>query len=580
MKRSSFFSILLLFIITIPSFFSLLNNQYFSMHDDQHIVRLYLLDTGIKQNSFYPRWVDGLGFGFGYPLFNFYPPLVYYLAEVFHLLGFSFIWSIKLTFILGFILSTVGIYLLIKELIGKLPAFLTATLYTYFFYHAVDIYVRGALAEFISYAILPFVFLSLIKLSKEIDFKNTIFFGVSFAVIILTHPLIAFPSLFFIGFFLIFFLINLKNKRWLFLKYFILGSIIAVSLSAFFCFLSIDDILTKELANYKIHYIYPQQFLYSPWGYGGSTADMFDGMSFQLGKIHIFLTLLAIILSLVFFFKNKINKEKIKYFYFFVFLLFFSLFMTTRLSSFLWDTIKYLWYLQFPWRFLTFSGLFIAAVGSFSIYFFQKLISLIFKNLNSKMIGYLSVLLVVIISFTIIFVYKKYFKPQRLLSVTDRDLTSYEEIAWRISKTSFEFVPKGVKTKKTPLNTTILDINKDQLPTKLYQIISGKAEVVVDKNKFNEKELTIKATTPIIFQLNVYYFPGWRSFLDGKKISINDNNEFKLQTLLVPKGKHKLIFRFEDTPIRRLGNLISLGSFFLIVLTLFRKRKVSIQIDK
>src|SRR3990167_2564086 len=86
--------LLAVLIITIPAYISLLNPQYFSMHDDQHIARLYLLDQGISQGYLYPRWVDTLGFNFGYPLFNFYPPLVYYVGEFFHILGFSLTTSI------------------------------------------------------------------------------------------------------------------------------------------------------------------------------------------------------------------------------------------------------------------------------------------------------------------------------------------------------------------------------------------------------------------------------------------------------------------------------------------------------
>ena len=44
-----FFELLAVLIITIPAYISLLNPQYFSMHDDQHVARLYLLDQGIKQ---------------------------------------------------------------------------------------------------------------------------------------------------------------------------------------------------------------------------------------------------------------------------------------------------------------------------------------------------------------------------------------------------------------------------------------------------------------------------------------------------------------------------------------------------
>jgi hypothetical protein len=141
-------TVLLLLIITIPSFLSLLNNSYFSMHDFQHIARLYLLDKGLHQGYFYPRWVDVLGFNFGYPLFNFYPPLIYYLAEIFHLFGASFIWSIKGMIIVGFLVSTFGAYFLGKKLTSWLGGVAAAVFFNYFLYHAVLVYVRGALAFF------------------------------------------------------------------------------------------------------------------------------------------------------------------------------------------------------------------------------------------------------------------------------------------------------------------------------------------------------------------------------------------------------------------------------------------------
>ena len=202
---------IILLIITIPSFISILNNKYFSMHDDQHIARLYLLITGMSQGSIFPRWVDMLGFGHGYPLYNFYPPLIYYISAFFHLFGFSLIWSVKLMVIGGFILSAVGVYVFVKKLIGRLPAILGATVYVYFLYHSVTVYVRGAMAEFFTLAILPFVFLSLYKLSQKINRQNSIFLAISFALLILTHPLIAFPSLIFIGFFFIFLFFQNKD---------------------------------------------------------------------------------------------------------------------------------------------------------------------------------------------------------------------------------------------------------------------------------------------------------------------------------------------------------------------------------
>ena len=139
--------LLLTLIITIPAFISLLNPWYFSMHDFQHIARLFLLDTGIHQGSLFPRWVDLLGFNFGYPLFNFYPPLIYYISEIFRLLGATYVWSIKSMIIVGYLVGAVGVYLLGRKLFStNIAAVLAAALFTFFTYHATLVYVRGAFA--------------------------------------------------------------------------------------------------------------------------------------------------------------------------------------------------------------------------------------------------------------------------------------------------------------------------------------------------------------------------------------------------------------------------------------------------
>ena len=568
-KRSLILEMLLVIIITIPSFLSLLNNQYFSMHDDQHIARLFLLDQGIKQGYLYPRWVDTLGFGYGYPLFNFYPPLVYYQAEIFHLIGFSLIWSINLTFILGFFLAALGIYIFVKKKVGKLAGFLSATLYTYFFYHAVISYVRGALAEFFAMAIIPFIFLSLENLRLKTNVKNSLLFGLTFAFLILTHPLIALPSMFFIIFFLLFYILIIKDA-FTFFKYFILGLMMALFLSSFFWlplllekkYTLVDDILIKELASYKIHYIYPQQFLYSLWGYGGSVAGPYDGMTFQLGKIHILLAVFSVVLSLVYVVKKRKLEQNIKYFYFSVFLLIFSLFMATQFSSFIWNNLKYLWYLQFPWRFLTFAGFFISVVAGYFVLFLTAILP---KKLG-KIAGLLRIISVIVFILATIFIYQKYFKPQRLLTTTDKKLTTNEEIAWRVSRTSFEFVSKGTKTTKSNLNTTILDINKADLPKKPYEIISGNAKVKTVQNKFAEKKFLIDSLSPITFRLNTYNFPGWKAYLDNKSTPIEDDNSFKLITVNVAKGNHKLTFSFKNTTVRKIANLVSIISWLVVII--------------
>jgi uncharacterized membrane protein len=573
-KKLLSFEFIALIIITVLAVSGLLNNQYFAIHDDQHIARLYLLDQAIRQGDLYPRWVGGLGFNFGYPLFNFYPPLIYYVAEFFHLIGFNLLWSLKLMIITGSFISSIGMYLLGKRFFDKKIGLLISTLFMFFFYRMITIYIRGAWAEFFAMSILPFVFVGLDNIYKKNSLKSTFLLSVSLGLLIIAHPLIAFPTVFFIGLFFIYYFFSSEN-RWLFFKNFLIGIFFGLSLSAFFWLPSIiekqytlvDAILTHELANYKIHFIYPFQLWFSPWGYGGSIEGPADGISFQLGKIHIYLTVFSFAASLFYFFaKNK--KESLKMYFFLFFLLLFSLFMSLTYSQFIWDRLKYLWYLQFPWRFLTFAGIFISLIAGAGIYYFGKLIKA--DSGNKKVLFNLGITIIIFIT---IIKYITYSKSHDLKSYNENQLTSFEEISWRVSKTSFEFSPKGIKTNKTELGTTTIGLDKKDLVKESFKILPTNKEVIQVEtitDKFSKKEFRVESKSPFEFRLNTFNFPGWKAKLDDKEIKVSDNNDYKLITVIVPEGSHKLSFIFKNTFIRTLGDLISItfliGLLFYLIL--------------
>lgn len=560
---STIYPFLILLIITIPAFLSLLNNQYFSIHDDQHVARLYLLDQGIKQGYLFPRWVDTLSFGFGDPLFQFYPPFVYYLGEIFHLMGFTLITSINIVFILGFSIASIGMYLFSKEFLGKMGGYLAATIYTYFFYHAVNAYVRGALAEFFTMAVVPFILYTFYRLTKDPTVKNSLWFGITFALLPLTHQLIVFPFLFSLVPIALWSFFTVKDKI-KFIKLSILGGMTGLALSTFFWLPILLEkhytFLDQELGGYKLHYIFPQQFWYSPWGFGGSIAGAEDGVTFQLGKIPILLAIVSIILCIIFWLKKKKIDINIKYFSFLVFLFFFSIFMTTSYSAFIWDNFKLLWNLQFPWRFLVMTSVFISLVASYWVVFLKKLIpeNDIYKKGLTILVG-------LVIIFTIV-KYQPYFYPQQYLNRTDANLTTFDEIAWRQSKTVLHFVPKGVKVYKDKFGNAQLDIAQKDLPHKPYTIQSGNASVTILQNKYADKQFQVDARASIHFQLNTFHFVGWKAFIDNTEVVINDQNDYKLISIVVPAGNHHISFKFINTPSRIIGNTVSIVSFIGIIL--------------
>ncbi|MCH7952242.1 glycosyltransferase family 39 protein [Patescibacteria group bacterium] len=295
---------MILTLLVIPALLPLFRSGFFTMHDDQQVVRLFELDRSLAAGQFPARWVGNLGFGYGYPLFIFYPPFVYYLGEVFHLLlNATFIVSIKLVFAFAFFGAAYTMYLWAKEHFGKTAAIVAAAFYTYVPYHAVDSYVRGALAELTAFVWLPAILWSADRLIKKREKKYWIWLGVFLALLMITHNLIFLPFfplfLFYVGF------LTLRSKNKLHaVRSTLYAVLLALGLSAFFWLPAlmekkhtlVDSILLSDLANYKLHFVYPTQLWNSLWGYGGSTEGPLDGLSFKIGKLHIVLSAMAIIL--------------------------------------------------------------------------------------------------------------------------------------------------------------------------------------------------------------------------------------------------------------------------------------------
>ncbi len=554
-----------LLIILILSFFAwqaLLSPGYFSMHDDQQIARLFELNKALMSGQFPVRWVENLGFGYGYALFNFYPPLAYYVGEIFHLVGFGFIDSIKLVWFSGVVGSGIAMYFFAKNLLGKLGGIVAALFYIYAPYHAVDAYVRGALAELSSFVWLPLILLFAYKTAKEGKLKHALWTGFFLALLMITHNLIFLP---FFGIFTIwYFLMVLINKR-SFVQasiFYLLASATAFGLTAFFWLPSlwekqytlVDSLLIKNLASYKIHFLCPEQLWNSPWGFGGSSAGCLDGVSFKIGKLH----LLASLLSLIIIAKLWIEKNrKLSLILAFSFLLLSSAaFMTTAYSSFIWDHLKVLWYLQFPWRFLEFIVLFASLLaGSLVLFSKHKIIK--------------SLIAAILIS-VLIFQNGKLFEPQKLfLTASDQTLTSDQKIKWDVSSTSFEYMPKGVATKITDLGVVWVDIDKSELAKTKYKV---RGDWKTKTSSFHSDRFTLvgESQKDAMIEFQITNFPGWAVWIDQKQVPISDKNKYKLITVNIPPGNHEITGKFENTPVRSFGNALTLISLICLIGLIFR----------
>ena len=84
-SQSPWFYLALIGLLVLPALWALITQGFPKTHDASvHLIRLHLLDEQVRASNLFPRWLPDLMTGYGYPLFNFYAPLIYYGAGVSH----------------------------------------------------------------------------------------------------------------------------------------------------------------------------------------------------------------------------------------------------------------------------------------------------------------------------------------------------------------------------------------------------------------------------------------------------------------------------------------------------------------
>src|SRR3989344_866098 len=141
MKR--FFYVLVIVLLSYFAIKPLFISGFFPMHDDTQVGRVVAMGKALSAGQFPVRWVADLGYGYGYPIFNFYGPLPYYFGGMLYAFGVPALVATKMMFGVGAIAPALTLYLAMSGL-GWQAALVSALLTQYSPYHAVQIYVRGA----------------------------------------------------------------------------------------------------------------------------------------------------------------------------------------------------------------------------------------------------------------------------------------------------------------------------------------------------------------------------------------------------------------------------------------------------
>lgn len=547
--KKTLITLLILILITLPTLLPFFNNKFFYTQDHIFVARLNQMSTALSDGHFPVRWSPDLRFG--EPLFNFYAPLPYYIGAAIKLLGFNFIWVAKILFILSSILSAITMYVFCLKLFSKKGAFLTAVLYVYAPYRAVDLYVRGALSETWAFVFFPLIFYASILLSEKVNLKRISFLSLALAGLFLTHNVTTLMFLPFLGLWWIYLLFKennfLKDKNWK-LTFSLTGSFtLGLGLSAFFllpALLESSFIQTKYLTvsyfNFRAHFVAYGQFFSTFWGYGSSLWGLDDGLSFQIGLGHWLILVLVFVVGFIY----RKDRKLLGLLSFLGFSFLASLFMQHNKSAFVWEAIPILAFIQFPWRFLTISIFLVAIMGGVIPDYLRRF----------KIIYFIIVGLVILININ-------YFRPKEYVDNSFFDKFLYPEIMRTGRDLTKDYLPIWVKsTDAAVLNYPVAE--------------EGKIEVSRFEKKTAFASAQINALSDSLIVVPIAYFPGWTVMANGKNISLEKPLEQGLIRFKLPAGTYNIKFAFKDTSLRMIGNFISLSSLLVLVLFKYKKKTI------
>lgn len=565
-----FKKLLPLIIIILLSYFAikpLFIPGFFPIHDDTQVQRVFEMKKSLSDGVLPVRWVEDLGYGFGYPIFNFYAPLAYYVGGFLSLSGFDALIATKIMLGLGIILSGITMFFLAKEFWGKIGGVVSGTLYLFAPYHALNIFVRGDFAEIWAYAFIPLVFLGIYKISRVgANHLWIIISALSFAAIIISHNLTAMMITPFIIIYALVLIISSKNNRQLAIRY-LLFAILGLSISAFYWLPALSEMKYTNVisqigggADFRDHFVCLPQLWESLWGFGGSVPGCADGLSFRIGKIHLILASFSLIVLLLIWKKQKSVTNTIL---FFIISFLASVFLMLEVSKPVWEAIPYMEYFQYPWRFL--------ALTSFTVSFLAGSLIILSK---SKII---SLLLGSVLIAAVLFINAKLFVPQYIKNVKADDFVNQSHLRWRTSKISDEYMPKNFAKPN----------NENEIPgNKFTPHQSGagftaenkevKIKILDDNVRHFSAKITSRENSSII--INLAYFPAWHTYLDNSEIPYVIFN--KGLKVTIPKGEHVLSVKFIQTPIEKFADLLSLAGVIALFIGIITSGKEIVNAKK
>jgi len=514
--------------------------------DNLHAWRIHELGRCLDDGQIPCRWVPDLGNGYGYPLFNYYPPLPYYVGDLLHRAGLSYLHSVDALYVIGLVGAGLSMYVLGRRLWGDLGGLVSAVAYVYAPYLALDVYMRGALAELWALAFAPALLWAVYELVTTSRLRFVPVVALLGAGLLLSHNLVALivapaAALWTAA-------LLLSRGRAAGRPALLAGAaaVWGVGLAAFFTLpvlvegdhVQLESV-TRWPFSYDDHFVSVRDlFLLRSSDYG-FLLGLRDGTPVQIGWFHWALAGLALPAGVLLWWQGDRRRALAAGLLaaFFAF----GVFMTLSISDAVWSTFDSLPYIQFPWRYVGLISLGSAALAG-------AWLALLRDRALWLQVGLAAVLVGLFIGSG-----RTFHQPLYRFDVSDADLFEGDFLALFREGSIGDFLPKDVEEVPDP-------------PARQVQVVRGPAQIESTSAGTDWITMRVSASAPSRLQVALFEYPDWRVRVDGVETPHRASDPGGLVTFTVPPGSHEVEVRLANTGVRQAANRISLAAWSALAL--------------
>ncbi len=511
-----------------------------------HLLRLILLDRYLAQGVFYARWLPDLTLGLGYPVFSYYGPGSYYVAEALHLFGLGYTQALMGAFAALIVAAGLGMYLLALAIFGpgrRAPAMVASTAYMYAPYLLTNVFIRGAIAEVGAQALLPWILWSTWRvLTAGRPARYVLPVALSLGGLIITHTInLLFVPPLWIAFVVVAWLST--GRRPAKLAWAVLGGSAAAGVSCFFWApLLLERGYLAETA-YQVSARFLPENVWTLKNFLG-TSLLFNytfAIPFRLGLAQLALALLGLA------FARRLDAI-------WVFFLVAAAIAAAGISAWalpLWLRSSILLIAQFPWRLLI--------IVSLSLALFSGGIVLSVRAPVARLLLAGLLIALVIFANTPRLGWMETYPPDTGLNPL-ASVSQFEDETGAVGTSSAaEFRPRWAESLRLAKDTTTTG-----------QTIQVRVQ---EANDFG-LTATIDGASGGALRFTTFYFPGWQAVLDGQTVlPAYPSTNLGLLTVDLPAGQHELRLGWRGTPLQHAAGLVTLLALAGLALFYLRRRR-------